>query len=147
MHGSEVCSWLALKGGSGSRQTGFVACSWPICLLSRNMTCLLHLPLHVLRVMLAAYCLGSAPTYDTSATSAATQQQLQQQNSGATADCHVSSGSDRAWRELQVPAGLGLASTRFKWRQNLSHVEVFVRLPDTVQPKQVGILVMICDSV
>jgi hypothetical protein len=38
-----------------------------------------------------------------------------------------------------VPQGLGLASTRFKWRQNLSHVEVFVRLPNTVQPRQVMI--------
>jgi hypothetical protein len=38
-----------------------------------------------------------------------------------------------------VPAGMGLEATRFKWRQNLSHVEVFVRLPGTVQPKQVGV--------
>ncbi|WIA36527.1 hypothetical protein OEZ86_007821 [Tetradesmus obliquus] len=77
----------------------------------------------------------TAPTYHMTATAAATQQQQQQQQSGA-AVVPVSS-TDRGWQEITIPEGLGLAATRFKWRQNLSHVEVFVRLPGSVQPKQV----------
>ena len=78
---------------------------------------------------------SAAPAYDMTATAAATQQQQQQQSGAAVV---AVSSTDRAWQEITVPEGLGLAATRFKWRQNLSHVEVFVRLPGSVQPKQVG---------
>ncbi|KAF8065598.1 hypothetical protein HT031_003199 [Scenedesmus sp. PABB004] len=49
------------------------------------------------------------------------------------------STSERAWAALTVPAGLGLDGTRLKWRQSLSHVEVFVRLPRGVGGKQVRV--------
>ncbi|KAF6254870.1 hypothetical protein COO60DRAFT_1641961 [Scenedesmus sp. NREL 46B-D3] len=80
----------------------------------------------------------AAPTYD-KATSPALTQQGQQQQQQASTEAAPISGIDRAWQEIQVPAGLGLTATRFKWRQNLSHVEVFVRLPHSVQPRQVSV--------
>jgi hypothetical protein len=83
----------------------------------------------------------AAPTYNTTATATAATQQQQELDVAALAGS--SSSSDRAWQEIQVPAGLGLEATRFKWRQNLSHVEVFVRLPGSVQPKQVGVLCLL----
>jgi hypothetical protein len=36
---------------------------------------------------------------------------------------------DEAWREIQVPTTLGLEFERYKWRQNQSFVELFVKLP------------------
>lgn len=64
---------------------------------------------------------------------AATEQQQQQQQPSPVAV----TATERTWREIKVPKGLGLDAARHKWRQNLSHVEVFVRLPDTVNAKQV----------
>lgn len=34
-----------------------------------------------------------------------------------------------AWREIKVPDALGLELDRYKWRQNQSFVEIFVKLP------------------
>lgn len=51
---------------------------------------------------------------------------------------------DVAWDSLTIPAGMGLAGTGYKWRQNLSHVEVFVKLPLTVAHKQVMLNGLAC---
>jgi hypothetical protein len=50
------------------------------------------------------------------------------------------SAADKAWYSIIVPDRLGLAAVRHKWRQNLSDVEVFVRLSQTTSPKQVCVL-------
>ena len=41
----------------------------------------------------------------------------------------MSTAQDALWADLVVPPGLGLECSRYKWRQNQSHVEVFVRVP------------------
>lgn len=51
-----------------------------------------------------------------------------------------SSPTERAWAAVDVPVGFGVAGTRHKWRQGLIYVEVFVRLPDSISPKQVCVV-------
>jgi hypothetical protein len=36
-----------------------------------------------------------------------------------------------------VPGDLGVDCDNYKWRQNQTHVEVFVCLPETARPNQV----------
>lgn len=88
--------------------------------------CSLSLPAH----------LPTAPSYDTNNTS--TRDQDHASTPAAAAPAAGFSAADRAWQAISVPNGMGLTAVRHKWRQNLSHVEVFVRLPDTTSPKQVG---------
>lgn len=49
------------------------------------------------------------------------------------------SATDAAWLSVTIPEGMGLEFNKYKWRQNLSHVEVYVKLPVTVTPKQVKV--------
>ena len=46
----------------------------------------------------------------------------------------LTSSQDKAWQAHSIPPGLGMECARgtYKWRQNQSHVEVFVRLPPGV---------------
>lgn len=76
----------------------------------------------------AACCSTAAPMYDPVQPAALSQQLDAKQQL---------TSSERAWQEIGVPEGLGLAATRHKWRQNLSHVDISVWLPDSVQAKQV----------
>ena len=46
---------------------------------------------------------------------------------------------DVAWLEIDVPRELGLELDRYKWRQNQSFVEVFVRLPRGCAKKDVRV--------
>lgn len=70
-----------------------------------------------------------APTYEHVA-----QQQALQPQEGLSAP---TAAADAAWEIIAIPEGMGLTFTGYKWRQNLSHVEVFVKLPATIVPKQV----------
>jgi hypothetical protein len=89
-----------------------------------------------------SYCffvLLTAPSYG--ANNLTTQHYTDRQQSdqaSASAAAAAPSAADRAWQSITVPNSLGLAAVRHKWRQNLSHVEVFVQLPQTISPKQVG---------
>ena len=42
----------------------------------------------------------------------------------------------KAYAALTVPLSLGLDCGHYKWRQNQSHVEVFVPLPENLAAKQ-----------
>jgi hypothetical protein len=46
---------------------------------------------------------------------------------------------DVAWLDIDVPRELGLELDRYKWRQNQSFVEVFVRLPRGCEKKDVRV--------
>jgi hypothetical protein len=50
--------------------------------------------------------------------------------------------SQKVWEDIDVPQDLGLTFTHYKWRQNLSHVELFVRLPDGCTAKQVRVYLL-----
>ena len=43
---------------------------------------------------------------------------------------------DKVWSQIHMPDQLSTDCGSYKWRQNQSHVEVFVRLPVTAKPKQ-----------
>lgn len=43
----------------------------------------------------------------------------------------------KVWRQIEVPHDMGLDCDNYKWRQNQTHVEVFVRLPEYARPEQV----------
>jgi hypothetical protein len=46
---------------------------------------------------------------------------------------------DGAWADIAVPPGLGLEGPRYKFAQNLSHVQAFLRLPPAAAAaKKVG---------
>ncbi len=47
----------------------------------------------------------------------------------AVLQARLVSAQERAYAEVTIPAGLGLDSGHYKWRQNQSHVEAYVRLP------------------
>lgn len=47
---------------------------------------------------------------------------------------------DRVWNEIDMPDQLSTDCGSYKWRQNQSHVEIFVRLPANIKPKQVRLL-------
>mmetsp|Transcript_27506 Transcript_27506/g.52351 ORF Transcript_27506/g.52351 Transcript_27506/m.52351 type:complete len:300 (+) Transcript_27506:194-1093(+) len=36
---------------------------------------------------------------------------------------------DQLWAEIDIPADMGLECSRYKWRQNQSHVNIYVQLP------------------
>ncbi len=55
----------------------------------------------------------------------------------ATAQSRQWTPDQKLWRQIEVPAGLGLDCDNYKWRQNQSHVEVFVRLPGYAKSHQV----------
>ena len=55
---------------------------------------------------------------------------------GTCKQARQQSRRQRAWLQLEIPPGLGLDCERYKWAQSQSHVEVFFRLPDHVQPRQ-----------
>eukprot|EP00878_Enallax_costatus_P010420 GHUV01010877.1.p1 GENE.GHUV01010877.1~~GHUV01010877.1.p1 ORF type:complete len:291 (+),score=87.41 GHUV01010877.1:788-1660(+) len=74
----------------------------------------------------------AAPKYDPMPIQQATEQQP------AVAANNIPA-RDEPWDSLVIPEGTGLSSTGYKWRQNLSHVEVFVKLPATITPKQVTV--------
>eukprot|EP00879_Flechtneria_rotunda_P030107 GHRR01032670.1.p1 GENE.GHRR01032670.1~~GHRR01032670.1.p1 ORF type:complete len:112 (-),score=41.62 GHRR01032670.1:534-830(-) len=74
----------------------------------------------------------AAPTYDALMVATHEQQEAIAKQAGPI------TAADKAWAEIMVPEGLGLTATGFKWKQNLSHVDVFVRLPASTTPKQVG---------
>eukprot|EP00878_Enallax_costatus_P046281 GHUV01056063.1.p1 GENE.GHUV01056063.1~~GHUV01056063.1.p1 ORF type:complete len:118 (-),score=31.36 GHUV01056063.1:27-380(-) len=76
-------------------------------------------------------CCCAAPKYDPMPIQQATEQQP------AVAANNIPA-RDEPWDSLVIPEGTGLSSTGYKWRQNLSHVEVFVKLPATITPKQVS---------
>ena len=44
----------------------------------------------------------------------------------------------KSYAAIEVPADLGLDCQRYKWRQNQSHVEVFIPLPPGVPASKVG---------
>ena len=46
---------------------------------------------------------------------------------------------DVAWLDIQVPPALGIELEKYKWRQNQSYVEVFVKLPRGVTREDVEV--------
>jgi len=79
----------------------------------------------------------TAPSYDNNQQQQQQQEQTGSNNQAAAATGGRDSQTDKAWCSITVPQDMGLAATRYKWRQGLCHVEVFVRLPDSITPKQV----------
>lgn len=57
-------------------------------------------------------------------------------------DARLLSTQELAWKALAVPQDLGVDCQTYKWRQNQSHVELYVKLPPNVLPKQVTIIIM-----
>lgn len=47
---------------------------------------------------------------------------------------------DAAWLDIQVPPALGIEQEKYKWRQNQSYVEVFVKLPRGVTREDVEVV-------
>lgn len=43
----------------------------------------------------------------------------------------------KLWQQIELPEDLGVDCDGYKWRQNQSHVEVFVKLPTNAAPKKV----------
>jgi hypothetical protein len=87
--------------------------------------------------------LPAAPSYDTNYITSPTQQQPADWPAAAAAAAPLTA-ADRAWQGISIPPSLGLAAVRHKWRQNLSQVELFIQLPDSVTPKQVCVCVCVC---
>lgn len=81
----------------------------------------------------------TAPSYDNNQQQQQQQEQTGSNNQAAAATGGRDSQTDKAWCSITVPQDMGLAATRYKWRQGLCHVEVFVRLPDSITPKQVSV--------
>ncbi|KAK3265120.1 hypothetical protein CYMTET_26177 [Cymbomonas tetramitiformis] len=49
------------------------------------------------------------------------------------------SQKEQLWLGLHVPTNLGMECERYKWRQNQSYVEMFVRLPEGATGKHVSV--------
>jgi hypothetical protein len=47
------------------------------------------------------------------------------------------SAQDSAWAGVAIPDGLGLEVPRYKFLQNQSHVQAFLRLPSAAAAKKV----------
>eukprot|EP00884_Botryococcus_braunii_P002800 jgi/Botrbrau1/12520/Bobra.0169s0062.1 len=51
----------------------------------------------------------------------------------------ASSSTDKAWTEIQPPEGLGLDCGQYKFIQNQTFVEVYIRIPDNVTGDKVQV--------
>lgn len=53
----------------------------------------------------------------------------------------------KVWRQIEIPDDMGVDCDGYKWRQNQTHVEIFVRLPDYARPDQATLVTtLMCPS-
>ncbi|KAK9820242.1 hypothetical protein WJX72_007885 [[Myrmecia] bisecta] len=54
-------------------------------------------------------------------------------------EARMSSKKDQGWKQIEVAPDLGVACDRYKWQQNQTYVEIYLRLPAHSHAKQVQI--------
>eukprot|EP00983_Pelagomonas_calceolata_P089876 1157356-Pelagomonas_calceolata.AAC.2 len=62
---------------------------------------------------------------------------MKQRHDQARQQAALLTDQDKEWLALPpIPDGMGLSLKRYRWTQNMSHIEVHIKLPPKVSPSQ-----------